>query len=189
MACFQAVGTSCLTKVTDNHTSQLVTLFTSVKLFWQSSKQNAKSTGYPRLNKLCVQKVLSFPFPAFVSFLLISMKGSIFFRLFCEIPFVFHVFLVNFSRDFGARPAKIVSVVHALCLTAVFSWGNNKLKGNVKTCISGERINLEFLSFCHYSSAVNDLFDANSVKTLNKWWRLEGCGFSFGELFSECQVR
>lgn len=73
------------------------------------------------------------------------MKGSIFFRLFCEIPFVFHVFLVNFSRDFGARPAKIVSVVHALCLTAVFSWGNNELKGNVKTCISGERINLEFL--------------------------------------------
>ena len=66
------------------------------------------------------------------------MKGSIFFRLFCEIPFVFHVFLVNFSRDFGARPAKIVSVVHALCLTAVFSWGNNELKGNVKTCISGE---------------------------------------------------
>lgn len=102
---------------------------------------------------------------------------------------VFHVFLVNFSRDFGARPAKIVSVVHALCLTAVFSWGNNELKGNVKTCISGEIINLEFLSFCHYSSAVNDLFDANSVKTLNKWWRLEGCGFSFGELFSECQVR
>ena len=65
MACFQAVGTSCLTKVTDNHTSQLVTLFTSVKLFWQSSKQNAKSTGYLRLNKLCVQKVLSFPFACF----------------------------------------------------------------------------------------------------------------------------
>ena len=130
-----------------------------------------------------------FLFPAFVSFLSISMKGSIFFRLFCEIAFVFHVFLENFSRDFGARPAKIVSVVHALCLTAVFSWGNNELKGNVKTCISGERINLEFLSFCHYSSAVNDLFDANSVKTLNKWWRLEGCGFSSGELFSECQVR
>ena len=127
MVCFQAVGTSCLTKVIDNHTSQFA--------------------------------------------------------------FVFHVFLGHFSRDFGARPAKIVSVVHALCLTAVFSWGNNELKGNVKTCISGERINLEFLSFCHYSSAVNDLFDANSVKTLNKWWRLEGCGFSFGELFSECQVR
>ena len=63
VACFQrAVRTSCLTKVTNNHTSQLVTLFTRVKLFWQSSKQNAKSTGYPHLNKLCVQKVLSFPF-------------------------------------------------------------------------------------------------------------------------------
>ena len=117
------------------------------------------------------------------------MKVSIFFRLFCEIAFVFHVFLGNFSQDFGARPAKIDSLVHTLCLTAVFSWCNNEPKRNVKTCISGERIYLEFLSFCHYSSAVNDLFDANSVKTLNKWWRLEGCGFSSGELFSECQVR
>ena len=157
-----------------------------MKLFWQSSKQKTDIRAWI---SFVSKRSWVFLFPAFVSFLSISLKGSIFFRLFCEIAFVFHVFLGNFSRDFGARPAKIVSVVHALCLTAVFSWGNNEVKLNVKPCISGERINLEFLSFCHYSSAVNDLFDANSVKTLNKWWRLEGCGFSSGELFSECQVR
>ena len=37
--------------------------FKSVWLVWQSSKQNGKSTSYPFLKNLCVQKLASFPFP------------------------------------------------------------------------------------------------------------------------------
>ena len=101
VACFQrAVRTSCLTKVTNNHTSQLDTLFTRVKLFWQSSKQNAKSTGYPHLNKLCVQKVLSSTFSYFC-FLFIDFCESFNFL----IPLILRdsVCFSRFPRKFFAR--------------------------------------------------------------------------------------
>ena len=48
------------------------------------SKLNDKLTEYPHLNKLCVHKVSSFPFPFFCFFSQISMSVSISFLPFCK---------------------------------------------------------------------------------------------------------
>ena len=87
--------------------------FKSVWLVWQSSKQNGKSTSYPFLKNLCVQKLASFPFT-------ISPNVSIFFRPFWETAVVSYVFLWNFSREVGTRLAETDPLAHARSLTVVY---------------------------------------------------------------------
>ena len=96
----------------------------TVVLFRKPLKQKGESTGYPYLNKLRVRKLSSFLFPYFYFLLQITMHVSIFFRLFCETGAVSYVFLRNFARENGARPARIEPLAHTRRLTAVWpaSW-------------------------------------------------------------------
>ena len=92
----------------------------TVVLFRKPLKQKGESTGYPYLNKLRVRKLSSFLFPYFYFLLQITMHVSIFFRLFCETGAVSYVFLRNFARENGARPARIEPLAHTRRLTAVW---------------------------------------------------------------------
>ena len=94
--------------------------FKSVWLVWQSSKQNGKSTSYPFLKNLCVQKLASFPFP-YIFFLLRFLRTFQFsFVLFGETAVVSRVFLWNFSRKVGTRLAETDPLAHARRLTVVY---------------------------------------------------------------------
>ena len=59
--------------------------------------------GYTYLNK--PSKSFEFPFPNYGFLLQISTNVSILFHLFRETSVVSKVFLLNFAREIGARPA------------------------------------------------------------------------------------
>ena len=117
VVCFQAVRTKL------PHTSYKQPhnpVNTIVWLVWQSSKQNGKSTSYPFLKNLCVQKLASFPFPDFFFLLRFLRTFQFSFDLFGETAVVSYVFLSNFSREVGMRLAETVPLAHAQRLTVVY---------------------------------------------------------------------